>query len=92
MLPNTAFEIAQHANQQGKPVSYRFDEVLFFLRHVIHCVALSFEVLQHFVDAAKHIQIGCRPNIALIWRETEDSDGHFLLCCLLLGQAVHKTS
>ena len=73
--------------QTIKP-AYHLDEVLFLLRHVIYSVALRLQVLQHFVNAAKDIQVGGCANIALVRWEAEDCDGHLLLSNLLLREAA----
>jgi len=80
----------QHAiyKQGSDPMAHQLDEVLFLLWHAVNSVALRLEVLQHLVDAAKHIQVGCCANIALVRWETEDCDGHLLLGDLLLGEAA----
>ncbi len=75
-----------HWNDEA--AAYQLDEILFLLGHAINSVALCFEVLQHLVNAAEHIQVGGCSNIALVRRETEDCDGHLLLSNLLLGKAA----
>ena len=70
------------------PLAHQLNEVLFLFRHTINSVALCLEVLQHLVDAAKHIQVGSSAHIALVRWEAEDCDGHLLLGNLLLGKAA----
>lgn len=74
--------------QASIPLAHQLDEILFLLRHTINSVALRLEILQHLVDAAKHVQIGCCAHIPLVRWETEDCDGHLLLSDLLLGKAA----
>jgi len=74
--------------QGSGPLAHQLDEVLFLLRHAINSVALRLEVLQHLVDAAKDIQVGCCAHIPLVRWETENCDGHLLLGNLLLGKAA----
>ena len=69
-------------------MAHQLDEVLFLLRHTINSVALRLEILQHLVDAAEHIQIGCRAHVPLVRWETEDCNGHLLLSDLLLGKTA----
>lgn len=71
--------------------AHHLDEVLLLLRHVLNGVALSLEVLQHPVDAAKNIEVGCCSYVALVGRETENGDGHLLLSYLLFGQTALDT-
>lgn len=71
-----------------RSTAYHLDEVLLLLWHIIHSVALRLEVLKHLVDTAKDIQVGGCANIALVWWEAEDCDGHLLLSNLLLGKAA----
>lgn len=90
MLTTQQMTSHQHAiyKQGSDPMAHQLDEVLFLLWHAVNSVALRLEVLQHLVDAAKHIQVGCCANIALVRWETEDCDGHLLLGDLLLGEAA----
>ena len=74
----------------GVRPAYHLDEVLFLLRHIIYSVSLGLEVLQDLVDAAKHIQVGCCADIALVWWKAEDCDGYFLLSNLLLCKAAFR--
>lgn len=62
------------------------------LRHTIDSIALLFQILKHFVDAAKNIQVGCSSHITLVRWEAEDCDCYLLLGNLLLGKAAATIS
>ena len=86
---NHPLYVRKHIPECSVP-AYRFDQVLFLLRKILHSVALCLEVLQNLPDAAKDVQVGSCTHVALVGWEAEDCDGHLLLSYLLLGQAAKR--
>ncbi len=60
-------------------VDHRLQQCLGCGRQILHVVPLGLHLLHHTVDGTEDVEVGRRPDIALVGGETEDRDRKLLV-------------